>query len=817
MPINDLTKPNEQPLPFSLLAAPNQAAQRSAGRAIDAVGAATNYRAELSRFLDRSARETRAPALSSRPKPEVTPTSSITTRMRDEAASPAQTTALSARPAPRSTERAATKSGEATDRSDSVARPAPTQTDRTDNTRDATPVTVETRERPAASEFNLEADALTLPYDASVEETLIPPASLALLTRNRADVDDAAISVAANAASTIDDTPVKPPIGFLNALESREQSKAPIVPATLTTEVLSIDETRELPVLTEAQPLTTQVHIDVPAPTETVETTFSQQQPGQQTENASPTFSSTPLDESKLSDASLIPSIQAGRSSGKQDQPASQPVINPTSVTTESTASQVEVVQETSRPAPIDDATPAVPVTAENVPEKSRTTSALAATIPSAQTPGSLSDEQPESERPDPLPQTENFQTQDAIPDATAENSQVIAPQSESGSANDNQQESSPQESQPQQTVPTPIDSNVTPADVSRHSALAAATTDNSATQKPEKDRNVDANVTPVSVQSSEGEPIPQTEQPRLQSVVDASSQATETNTVPAEPAPARSADHRSRNEGHLEQRDEGDGVPAANSASQQASSFASASGVASASVAWSAREPAVAAQTVSSSETPDIAAATDVVTRTGGPTATANQESIPLDGPLRDSATTQTTKTAAKPVVTNAQAEQLVDRVAGTIRQAQQTNAPLRIRLNPPELGVLQVDVSMKEGVLTARLEVHTASAQQALTEHVSQLREALQGHGPQLERIDVQIVRTDQSEGRSESEQQQQQQQQQGQQQQQNREQNSGNRQQHRQSAQSDTNEPEAEDTSTSDAPLQQGANDDQLNISV
>jgi hypothetical protein len=95
---------------------------------------------------------------------------------------------------------------------------------------------------------------------------------------------------------------------------------------------------------------------------------------------------------------------------------------------------------------------------------------------------------------------------------------------------------------------------------------------------------------------------------------------------------------------------------------------------------------------------------------------------------------------------------QQLIDRVAGAIRRAQGGAGQLRVRLHPPELGVLQIEVSARNGLLAARLEVHSATAHQVLTEHLGQLREALAQNVGGIDRIEVHLAENEHEEGRSE-----------------------------------------------------------------
>ena len=65
-----------------------------------------------------------------------------------------------------------------------------------------------------------------------------------------------------------------------------------------------------------------------------------------------------------------------------------------------------------------------------------------------------------------------------------------------------------------------------------------------------------------------------------------------------------------------------------------------------------------------------------------------------------------------------------------------------MQLHLNPPELGALQVDVSMHNGVLSARIEAQTPTAQQILTDNIAQLKDSLTQQGVSFDRIDVHLA---------------------------------------------------------------------------
>ncbi|MCH7688277.1 MAG: flagellar hook-length control protein FliK, partial [Planctomycetes bacterium] len=87
------------------------------------------------------------------------------------------------------------------------------------------------------------------------------------------------------------------------------------------------------------------------------------------------------------------------------------------------------------------------------------------------------------------------------------------------------------------------------------------------------------------------------------------------------------------------------------------------------------------------------------------------------LSGKIKSSTKQTSIRSEANP-------KKLVNRVASAIQSAGRNGRLLRIRLQPPELGTLEIEVSSRNGVLSARLEVQTASSQQAILAHMSLLR---------------------------------------------------------------------------------------------
>jgi flagellar hook-length control protein FliK len=81
------------------------------------------------------------------------------------------------------------------------------------------------------------------------------------------------------------------------------------------------------------------------------------------------------------------------------------------------------------------------------------------------------------------------------------------------------------------------------------------------------------------------------------------------------------------------------------------------------------------------------------------------------------------------------------VQRVARAFRAADEQGGQIRLRLSPPELGSLKVDVALRNGVMTARLEAETTSARTLLLDNLPALRQRLADQNIKIERFDVNL----------------------------------------------------------------------------
>ena len=67
--------------------------------------------------------------------------------------------------------------------------------------------------------------------------------------------------------------------------------------------------------------------------------------------------------------------------------------------------------------------------------------------------------------------------------------------------------------------------------------------------------------------------------------------------------------------------------------------------------------------------------------------------------------------------------------------------NASMTLRLDPPELGQLRIDVRMHDQTLEVRIEADTKAGHDMLRTRLGQLRQALESQGVRLDQLDVQI----------------------------------------------------------------------------
>ncbi|MCS7305073.1 MAG: flagellar hook-length control protein FliK [Thermoguttaceae bacterium] len=88
-----------------------------------------------------------------------------------------------------------------------------------------------------------------------------------------------------------------------------------------------------------------------------------------------------------------------------------------------------------------------------------------------------------------------------------------------------------------------------------------------------------------------------------------------------------------------------------------------------------------------------------------------------------------------------NVQRVRFIQRVVRAFQALRDGGGTVRLRLHPPELGSLRVELLVREGVLRARMEVETSAARAAILEHLPILRERLAQQDIRIEQFDVEI----------------------------------------------------------------------------
>jgi len=91
---------------------------------------------------------------------------------------------------------------------------------------------------------------------------------------------------------------------------------------------------------------------------------------------------------------------------------------------------------------------------------------------------------------------------------------------------------------------------------------------------------------------------------------------------------------------------------------------------------------------------------------------------------------------------ITNADQVRLVQRVARAFQAAEGRGGEIRLRLSPPELGSLRLEISVEAGVIRARLEAETPTARNILMDNLPALRDRLAEQNIKIEQFDVDLM---------------------------------------------------------------------------
>lgn len=92
------------------------------------------------------------------------------------------------------------------------------------------------------------------------------------------------------------------------------------------------------------------------------------------------------------------------------------------------------------------------------------------------------------------------------------------------------------------------------------------------------------------------------------------------------------------------------------------------------------------------------------------------------------------------RPVLDTSKSE-VPQRLASFIQQAAEQGKALKIRLHPPELGTMQIEVNRLNGQVTAKIEVESAAARAVIFEQLGLLKDSLTQQGIKVDQLQVEI----------------------------------------------------------------------------
>ena len=107
------------------------------------------------------------------------------------------------------------------------------------------------------------------------------------------------------------------------------------------------------------------------------------------------------------------------------------------------------------------------------------------------------------------------------------------------------------------------------------------------------------------------------------------------------------------------------------------------------------------------------------------------------MPDPTGSTAESQDTETS------NLDRTRFVQRISGAIRSAQLRDGQIQLRLSPPELGTLRIQLTVNEGAVTAHLETDNGTARNVLLDNLPALRERLAEQEIRIEKFDVDVSR--------------------------------------------------------------------------
>lgn len=117
-----------------------------------------------------------------------------------------------------------------------------------------------------------------------------------------------------------------------------------------------------------------------------------------------------------------------------------------------------------------------------------------------------------------------------------------------------------------------------------------------------------------------------------------------------------------------------------------------------------------------------------------GGPAPNSQQQDVPR--------TIGTTTTTTVESAVDVERPDFAMRVANAVRTSADNRQQVTMRLTPPELGALRIEVAVEHGKVSARIDAQSSAAQKILLDSLPQLKEALVQNGASVERIEVMLA---------------------------------------------------------------------------
>ncbi len=81
------------------------------------------------------------------------------------------------------------------------------------------------------------------------------------------------------------------------------------------------------------------------------------------------------------------------------------------------------------------------------------------------------------------------------------------------------------------------------------------------------------------------------------------------------------------------------------------------------------------------------------------------------------------------------------VQRVARAFQAADEDGGQIKLRLSPPELGSMKIEITMHGGTMTAHVETETSAARNMLLDNLPALRQRLADQNIKIEKFDIDL----------------------------------------------------------------------------